>query len=105
MPVVKYSGQLSSGTTLYTHLMCPYAQRAFAALQLYNTNDCWKLEEVNLYGGDKPKVLVDGKVSVLSVNGEFLVTESEDILDFIHENTLFEQKNSNRSSKEFRQHP
>ena len=85
MPVVNYAGQLPSGTTLYTHLYCPLAQRAYAALQLYSSVDTWKLEEVDLYGGSKPRVLVNGKVPVLAVEGEFLVTESEDILDFIHE--------------------
>ena len=86
MPQVKFSGSLPAGTTLYTHLFCPYAQRAYAALELYKRNE-YDLHEVDLYGGSKPKpsVLVEGKVPVLAMSGA-LFTESEDILDVIHEN-------------------
>lgn len=73
----------STNTVLYTHRMCPYAQKVWIALNL--AGKPYTLEEIDLYG-NKPswflKMNPKGQVPVLQHNGQ-VITESEKILDFI----------------------
>jgi len=70
-----------------TNKMCPFAQKAWIALEVSNTP--YTLQEVSLYGaGGKPnwflKLNPCGTVPVLSVNdGRDVYPDSELILDFI----------------------
>ena len=77
-------------TTLFTHRMCPFAQRAHIALNFVIGSSNFQIEEIDLYG-NKPSWFVKmnpaGQVPVLKhvdVNGKTdIVTESEDILDYL----------------------
>eukprot|EP00588_Corethron_pennatum_P029378 CAMPEP_0194333540 /NCGR_PEP_ID=MMETSP0171-20130528/63040_1 /TAXON_ID=218684 /ORGANISM="Corethron pennatum, Strain L29A3" /LENGTH=188 /DNA_ID=CAMNT_0039095813 /DNA_START=130 /DNA_END=691 /DNA_ORIENTATION=- len=65
--------------------MCPYAQKAWIALELSGCD--YELEEISLYGPNgKPDSFLQlnpaGTVPVL-VCGEDVVTDSEDILDYV----------------------
>ena len=86
MPIQPVNFALPSVTTLFSHTYCPFAQRAFLALELYDLDRDYKFEQVELYGGKKPKYLINRKVPVL-VHDNQLITESEDILDYIHTHT------------------
>ena len=71
------------GTVLYTHRMCPFAQKVCIALQLAGSP--FELKEIDLYG-NKPSWFLDmnpqGLVPVLNHNGR-IITESEVIIDYI----------------------
>jgi glutathione S-transferase len=73
----------AKGITLYTHKMCPFAQKAWIALNLAGSP--FDLQEVQLYGG-KPdwflKMNPKGLVPVLK-HGDRVIIESEVILDYI----------------------
>ena len=69
--------------TLYTHTMCPFAQKAWLALNFAKAP--YEMEQIDLYGG-KPSWFLEmnpkGLVPVLKVSNE-VITESEDILTFL----------------------
>mmetsp|Transcript_2904 Transcript_2904/g.6059 ORF Transcript_2904/g.6059 Transcript_2904/m.6059 type:complete len:224 (+) Transcript_2904:61-732(+) len=75
----------SSAPRFLTNRMCPYAQKAWIALELSGCD--YELEEISLYGPNgKPDSFLQlnpaGTVPVL-VCGEDVVTDSEDILDYV----------------------
>ena len=69
----------------FTHKMCPYAQRVWIALEHHGVE--YKLTEIDLYG-HKPqwflKLNPKGLVPVIRY-GDVVVTESNDILNFLEE--------------------
>lgn len=73
----------SSAITLYTHAMCPFAQKAWLALNFAKVP--FEMEQIDLYGG-KPSWFLKmnplGQVPVLKISDK-VITESEDILTFI----------------------
>lgn len=85
MPIHSVNFLLPTTTTLYTHNFCPFAHKVLIALKLSNFD--YDTIEVDLYGNSKPKELVTGQVPVFIVNQQ-LMTESEDILDYIQTNDM-----------------
>ena len=73
-------------TTLYTHRMCPFAQKTWIALNLFQEEHLCQLEEIDLYGSKKPSFFVKppftGKVPALRHSG-LVIVESEKILDHV----------------------
>uniref|UniRef100_A0A7S0DZ82 GST N-terminal domain-containing protein n=1 Tax=Hanusia phi TaxID=3032 RepID=A0A7S0DZ82_9CRYP len=77
-----------SDVTLYTNKMCPFAQKAWIALEEKKVK--YELVEINLYGsGGKPGWFLDmnpkGQVPVLK-HGDKVVVESDEILKYIDRN-------------------
>ena len=80
---------MSNEMTLYTHKMCPFAQKAWIALEEKKATHGleFKLEEIGLYGsGGKPdwflKLNPKGEVPVLK-HGDKVVAESDEIIKYI----------------------
>jgi len=80
---------MSDGMTLYTNKMCPFAQKAWIALEEKKATHGleFKLEEIGLYGsGGKPdwflKLNPKGEVPVLK-HGDKVVVESDEIIKYI----------------------
>lgn len=74
--------------TLYTNKMCPFAQKAWVALEEKQVE--YEMVEVGLYGsGGKPSWFLDmnpkGQVPVLK-HGDEVVVESDDIIKYIDKN-------------------
>ncbi|EKX51127.1 hypothetical protein GUITHDRAFT_161619 [Guillardia theta CCMP2712] len=74
-----------SDVTLYTNKMCPFAQKAWIALEEKKVK--YDLVEISLYGsGGKPRWFLDmnpkGQVPVLK-HGDKVVVESDEILKYI----------------------
>lgn len=85
------AGIVRMTTTLITNKMCPFAQKAWIALEEKKAADgvAFELEEIGLYGsGGKPawflKMNPKGLVPVLKHN-ERVVVESDDILKYVDE--------------------
>lgn len=91
--LIEMSASTVSNTVLYTHKMCPFAQKAWVALNLAQVP--YELDEIALYGG-KPnwflKMNPKGQVPVLKFEDK-IVTESEEILDFIASSSFPSQVN------------
>ena len=87
MTSIGRDGGVGIGTTiLYSHRMCPFAQKTWIALNLFECEHPFQLEEIDLYGSKKPlffdKPPFSGKVPALRHNGQVIV-ESERILDHV----------------------
>ena len=82
----------AGGLTLYSHVMCPFAQKAWIALNFAKVD--YEIEQIDLYGS-KPswflKMNPKGQVPVLKV-GDEVITESEDILSFIGSDQLVDSR-------------
>ena len=89
------TGSSSSTIKLYTHAMCPFAQKAWLALNFANAP--FEMEQIDLYGG-KPSWFLElnpkGLVPVLKAS-EKVITESEDILSFIGSDQFAEYAGNN----------
>ena len=85
MPIHKVGFVLPTSTTFYTHSFCPFAHRVHIALKLSSFDYVHK--EVDLYGVSKPRELVTAQVPVFIVDQQ-LMTESEDILDYIQSTSM-----------------
>lgn len=83
----------TTGTTLVTHKMCPFAQKAWIALECFSSSP-YELKEIPLYGpGGKPnwfmKLNPQGTVPVLVCEGSSTVLcDSDRILDEIQKGSL-----------------
>jgi len=91
-----------SNTRFVTNKMCPYAQKAWIALEASKTE--YKMEEISLYGTNgKPKWFRElnpkGTVPVLVCdNGNIVLPDSELILDYLGDDSCLTP--TNESEKE-----
>lgn len=83
----KLSAKSTAGTQFITNKMCPYAQKAWIALE--SSGNPYELREISLYGpGGKPdwfwKLNPRGTVPILTMNGgNDVYADSESILDVV----------------------